>query len=150
MKLFPNPSVENNNFQRTFAESKSVHGHCVFEVWRRGLSMGVDFSLTLLHPSPSAQWPDSALGLWCVKHTHAHACAHPQTTCTHFHSVSVYARMCKKPLFILEGYLMENESHINSAAMHIYTHTHTHTQCRLRTFVYVYFLFCVKGAGAWE
>lgn len=38
--------------------------------------MGVDFSLTLLHPSPSTQWPDSALGLKCIKHTHAHAQKH--------------------------------------------------------------------------
>lgn len=38
--------------------------------------MGVDFSLTLLHPSPSAQWPDSTLGLECMKCTHAHAHKH--------------------------------------------------------------------------
>lgn len=56
--------------------------------------MGVDFSLTLLHPSPSAQWPDSTLGLECMKCTHAHkhtgAYLDIQCMCRHGSGFNVY------------------------------------------------------------
>lgn len=84
-------------------------------------------------------------------HTNTHAHAYTYTVC---------ARTCKKSLFILEVYFIENERHINSTVMRTYTHKHTHSVSY--TYVRMYILssaskepgpgndlvsFCVREKG---
>lgn len=100
-----------------------------------GLSMGVDFSLTLLHPSPSAQWPDSALGLWCIKHTHVHA--HKQT-CTLLHLHSVYTDM-QQNLYSYKKYIsLQWNLYSFCSHAHLHTHTNTHRQTHTLSILYAH------------
>lgn len=57
------------------------------------------FSLTLVFPSPSVQWPESVLGLWCIEQrTHAHS--RTRVFCLHTKSILHSSKKMKAILII--------------------------------------------------
>lgn len=72
-------------------------------------------SLTLLFPSPSVQWPNSALALWCIEQ-HVHTSAHTHVFCLRTKSIRHSSKKIKAILIIPAAFV----------------HAHTHTMQKRR------------------